>query len=160
MVIDCKTMREVIASLPVSGGGTKQSQMTLFALSLLTTFISVMLIFSGSMNAFGRSNERIAFSQESERDPFSLPSGVYLLYKAKTVQVTNAPSHLQRLKAILIGDYIRLALVDRHIVTVGDSINGEKVLEIKPDRVILGKGDKKRNLFLYQSPIPLKVEEK
>jgi hypothetical protein len=63
-------------------------------------------------------------------------------------------------KAILIADHIRLALIDRHIVTIGDSIHDEKVLEIKTDRVILGKGDKKRMLPLSQSPVPLTVEEK
>lgn len=106
------------------------------------------------------SKERIAFSQESGRDPFSLPSGVYLLSKAKIAPVTNALSHPQRVKAILISDYVRLALIDRYIVTVGDSINGEKILEIKPNQVILGKGKKKRILPLYQSPFSIKVEGK
>lgn len=127
---------------------------------LIAIFILIGAIFWGMSSTHVQLKESTAFSQESDRDPFSLPSGVYLLSRAKTVQLTNAHSHLQRLKAILIGDYIRLALIDRHIVTVGDSINGEKVLEIKPDRVILGKGNKKRNLLLHQSPIPLKVEEK
>ena len=69
------------------------------------------------------------------------------------------PSPL-KVKAILISDRIRLALIDRHIVTVGDSIQDEKVLEIKTDRVILGKGDQKRTLLLSQSPVLLTVEEK
>ena len=55
-----------------------------------------------------------------------------------------------RVKAILIGDHARLALIDRHIVTIGDSIHGEKVLEIKTDRVILGKGDKKDPSFISE----------
>jgi hypothetical protein len=127
---------------------------------LIITFILIGIIFAGSTSAYVQSKERIAFSQESGRDPFSLPSGVYLLSKAKTAAVTNALSHPQRVKAILISDYIRLALIDRHIVTVGDSINGEKILEIKPNQVILGKGNKKRTLPLYQSPFSFKVEEK
>lgn len=112
------------------------------------------------MSAYGQSKERIAFSQESGRDPFSLPSGVYLLSKAKTAPAANTFSIPQRVKAILISDYIRLALIDRHIVTVGDSINHEKVSDIKPDRVVLGKGNKKRILLLYQSPVIFRVEEK
>jgi hypothetical protein len=127
---------------------------------LIITFILIGIIFVGSTSAHVQLKERIAFSQESGRDPFSLPSGVYLLSKTKIAPVTNALSHPQRVKVILISDYIRLALIDRYIVTVGDSINGEKVLEIKPNQVILGKGNKKRALPLYQSPIPLKVEEK
>jgi predicted mannosyl-3-phosphoglycerate phosphatase (HAD superfamily) len=65
-----------------------------------------------------------------------------------------------KVKAILISDHVRLALIDRHIVTVGDSIHDEKILEIRTDRVILGKGDQKRTLLLSQSPVPLTVEER
>jgi hypothetical protein len=65
-----------------------------------------------------------------------------------------------KLKAILISDHIRLASIDRSIVTVGDLVNDEKVLEIRPDRVILGKEGKKRTLVLDQSPIKLTVEER
>jgi hypothetical protein len=45
-------------------------------------------------------------------------------------------------------------------VTAGDSIQDEKVLEIEKDRVILGKGNRKRTLLLSQSPVLLTVEEK
>ena len=112
----------------------------------------------------GQIKERIVLSQEGGRDPFLLPPGVHLLSK------TEGPSGVKGLlpktetdwgvKAILIADHIRLALIDRHIVTVGDSIRDEKVLEIKTDRVILGKGDQKRTLLLSQSPVSLTVEEK
>jgi hypothetical protein len=127
---------------------------------LIIPVILIGIIFTGSTSAYVQSKETIAFSQESGRDPFSLPSGVYLLSKAKTAAVTNAIAHPQRVKAIFISDYVRLALIDRHIVTVGDSINGEKILEIKPNQVILGKGNKKRTLPLYQSPFSFKVEGK
>jgi hypothetical protein len=53
-----------------------------------------------------------------------------------------------------------LALIDRHIVAVGDTIHDEKILEIKTDRVILGKGDQKRTLLLSQSAVLLTVEER
>ena len=108
-------------------------------------------------------NIAIGQSKEVGRDPFLLPPGVHLLSK------TGAPSGVKGLpprtepdrgvKAILIADHIRLALIDRHIVTVGDSIRDEKVLEINKDRVILGKGEQKRTLLLSQSPIPLTVEK-
>jgi hypothetical protein len=98
------------------------------------------------------------------RDPFSLPLGVRPLFKGEnrgeTATVTKGEeSKMGRVKAILISRHISLALVDRHIVKTGDSIDGEKVVEISPDQVILEKGGKKRTLFLYQSAIPLKVEE-
>jgi hypothetical protein len=62
-------------------------------------------------------------------------------------------------KAILISDRLRLASIDHQIVTVGDFIRDEKVLEIQKDRVVMGKGDKKRSLLLKQSPVRLTVEE-
>jgi len=129
----------------------------------------IFFIFSGiallhPIRANGQAKERTILSQESSRDPFLLPPGVYLLSKIESPQgmkgvftkaETDAP-----LKAILISDHIRLALIDRHIVTVGDPIHGEKVLEIRKDRVILGKGEQKKTLLLPQSPVPLTVEEK
>jgi hypothetical protein len=94
------------------------------------------------------------------RDPFSLPAGIHPLSKGETSTVTKKEESKEgRVKAILISKHIRLALIDRHIVTVGDSISGEKVVEIRPDQVILKKEGKKRALFLHQSAIPLKVEE-
>ena len=126
-------------------------------------------IFSGialldPIMANGQAKEKITLSQGSRRDPFLLPPGVYLLSKIGSPQgmggvspktETDAP-----LKAILIGDRIPLALIDRHILTVGDSIHGETILEIKTDRVVLGKGEQKRTLLLPQSPVLLTVEEK
>jgi len=135
---------------------------------MATVFIT-FFIFAGidllhPIRANGQAKERTISPQESRRDPFLLPSDVHLLSKIglspgmkgvfpKTE--TDAP-----VKAILIGDRIRLALIDHHIVTVGDSIHGEKVLEIKTDRVILGKGEQKKTLLLPQSPVLLTVEEK
>jgi hypothetical protein len=103
------------------------------------------------------------------RNPFFLPPGVHLLSKTNTAWVTREteskmetyPPNLspQSVRAILITEHIRLALIDQHIVTVGDKIKDEKILEIKKDQVILRKGDKKRTLLLSQSPLRLTVEE-
>jgi hypothetical protein len=65
-----------------------------------------------------------------------------------------------KVRAILISDKICLAAIGSQIVAVGDKLNGETILEIKNDRVILGKGDRKRTLHLHQSPVSLTVEEK
>lgn len=124
------------------------------------------------MGANGQSKGRTILSQGSGRDPFLLPSGVRLLSNIDTVWgIKGIPSKTEgkpndmlppplRVKAILIGDHVRLALINRHIVTVGDLIHDEKVLEIKMDRVILGKGDQKKTLLLSQSPVLLTVEER
>ena len=106
------------------------------------------------------------------RNPFLLPWGVYLLSKegatpvrkekaagpdAKLEEAEISPF---KVRAILISDQIRLATIGSQIVAVGDEINGEEILEIKKDQVILGKGDKKRTLHLQQSPLQLTIEEK
>ena len=140
---------------------------------ILILIIAIVFIGDGMalMNPIavnGQSKERSILSQESGRDPFLLPSRVHLLSKVGTASGTrggrsgtdNRPNEdPMKVKAILISDYVRLALIDRHIVTVGDSIRGEKILEIKTDRVTLGKGDRKRTLLLSQSPVALTVEE-
>ena len=132
------------------------------------TIITICILFGITLfdpiRIYGQSTGKISLFQESGRDPFVLPPGVYLLsekepalgkFENKVIDI--APLAL-KIKAILISDYIRLASIDRYIVTVGDSIYDEKVLEIKADQVVLGKGDKQRTIFLDQSPIKLTVE--
>ncbi|MBM4351638.1 MAG: hypothetical protein FJ106_17300 [Deltaproteobacteria bacterium] len=119
--------------------------------------------------SFGQPKKRTVVFQETRKDPFSLPSGVRLLSKEapvhedKKVTATVTPDIKPvetplKLKAILITDHVRLASIDRSIVTVGDFVNGDKVLEIRSDRVILEKESKKRTLVLDQSPVKLTVE--
>jgi hypothetical protein len=106
------------------------------------------------------------------RNPFLLPWGVYLLSKEGAAPVrkekaTGPDTKLEeietspfKVRAILISDQIRLATIGPQIVAVGDKLNDETILEIKKDRVILGKGDRKRTLHLQQSPLQLTIEEK
>jgi len=135
---------------------------------LAMTIISICTLFGITLfdpiGIYGQSTGKISLFQESGRDPFVLPPGVRLLsekepalgkFENKVIDI--APLAL-KIKAILISDYIRLASIDRYVVTVGDSIYDEKVLEIKADQVVLGKGDKQRTIFLDQSPIKLTVE--
>ena len=110
----------------------------------------------------------------SARDPFILPAGIRLLSKSDTPAVFKKPvtsgtlSTLEtkpkeiplKVSAILIGEHIRLASIDHHIVAVGDTIHDERILEIEKDRVVVGKGDKKRTLLLSQNSVQLTVEEK
>ena len=150
----------------------KQSQKVFLAMIFITTCILFGITLIDPTMASGQSRGKTGLSQESGRDPFVLPSGIRLLSKSDTNSVTKGASSTTEIKptdisplplkvnAILISDRIRLASIDRHIVTVGDSIHDERILEIKNDRVILGKGDKKRTLLLSQSPVQLTVEEK
>jgi hypothetical protein len=147
----------------------RQYQKLMMTMVFITIFILAGVTLMDPIAVNGQSKERITLSQESGRDPFLLPSGVHLLSKIGTALgarrgpsgMDNRPDeNLMKVKAILISDHARLALIDRHIVTVGDSIRGEKVLEIKTDRVTLGKGDQKRTLLLSQSPVRLTAEER
>jgi hypothetical protein len=135
-------------------------------------FIAIFILAGTSlMNpiaVYGQSRRTTIRSDETGRDPFLLPSGVHLLSKFGTASgARGGPSGTDnrpkedpfKVTAILISDHVRLALIDRHILTVGDSIRGEKVLEIETGQVILGKGDQKRALLLSQSPVLLTVQE-
>ncbi|MDI6762675.1 MAG: hypothetical protein QME83_06530 [Thermodesulfobacteriota bacterium] len=138
-------------------------------LILVTVFVSMTpLMETGEVHA--QLKKKPSLFQETRKDPFSLPPGVRLFSKEIPVQenkrILQATEEVKpvevplKLKAILIGDHVRLASIDRSIVTVGDLVNDEKVLEIRPDRVILGKEGKKRTILLEQSPVKLKVEER
>jgi len=145
----------------------KQSLKIILTVTVIATSILVGMTVIEPMRAHGQA--------KGERDPFLLPQGVRLLSKSDAALVTKGtPSALETkppetkpidipppltVKAVLMSDHVRLASIDGHIVSVGDSIGDEKVLEIEPDRVVLGKGDKRRTLLLSQSPIRLTVEE-
>ena len=152
----------------------KQSQKIVLALTFIAPFILFGITLIEPMMAYGQSIGKAGLSQESGKDPFVLPPGVRLLSKTDTNSVTKGavssgvtstteikPMETPlKVTAILVSDHIRLASVNGYIVTVGDSIHDKRVLEIKNDRVILGKGDKKRTLLLSQSPVQLTVEER
>jgi hypothetical protein len=135
-----------------------------FVLVSITAWILLGVSLAGPTMAYGQPTGKISLFQETGRDPFVLPPGVRLLSKNEPTlgKFENKPIDISplplKIKAILISDHLRLASIDRHIVTVGDLIFDEKVLEIKADQVVLGKGDKKRTIFLDQSPIKLTVE--
>jgi hypothetical protein len=142
------------------------------ALSLITISLWAGIILAEPIKARDELKRKASPSQERGKDPFQLPEGIRLLSKIDSVQEAKGttskseakPTDISppplKVKAILISDHIRLTSINRYIVKVGDSINGERVLEIKPDQVILGKEGKKRSIFLDQSPIKLTVEER
>jgi type II secretory pathway component PulC len=147
----------------------RPNQKIILVVSFVTIFILTGIPLTGPIEVNSQPKRGRVLSLESRKDPFSFPSGIRLhskeVHAPKDNKIPVAPEIKPvevplTLKAILITDHIRLASIDRSIVTVGDSINGEKLLEIKPDRVILGKEGKKRTLFLKQSPVKLTVEER
>lgn len=148
--------------------------------------LAIFFLLESSMeyiNAYGQPRWKIPPQKEKGRDPFLLPPSVRLIspggeekpFKKEAKREDRPSSQVVEssmgqlkepslptlsLKAILISDYIRLAAIDQEIVGEGGLIAGERVLEIHPDRVILGKGERRRTLYLPQSSVPLKVEEK
>ncbi len=86
------------------------------------------------------------------RNPFELPLGVQLRVGDEGGSAEAKKPHINKVNAILITDSRKLASIDHRVVAVGDLINGEKVLEIKPDRVILEKGNRKHVLTLEERP--------
>jgi hypothetical protein len=147
----------------------KDFLLTVFLLFSITTCILFEITLTEPKMGYGQSKLKPGLSPEDRRDPFSLPPRVHLRSRGDTLSVTKGSlstkeikpsSPSLKVKAILISDRIRLASIDRYIVTVGDSIRDEKILEIKNDRVILGKGNNLRTLLLYQSPIQITVEDR
>jgi hypothetical protein len=151
----------------------------------LTISVVLILMILGSFDtAFPQAETKEMLQKDEEapshkmsegarsRNPFLLPPGIYFLSKEGVgpVRKERAPgpdapleeTEISPLKvrAILISDQLRLATIGSHIVAVGDKLNDETILEIKNDRVILGKGDRKRTLHLHQSPVQLTIEEK
>jgi hypothetical protein len=158
----------------------KLSQESILTKVLAITFVMIWGIAAGWILASGQVGEitqddGVNVSQKKkiedgrQRNPFLLPRNIYLLsqegsparQKEGATKPDAKPQEMDSLKvkAILISGDIRLAQIGRHIVTMGDTINDEKVLKIRKDRVILGKGDKKRTLLLRQRPVRRAVEK-
>lgn len=87
------------------------------------------------------------------RNPFELPPGVELRVAEEGKSLEALKPRIKKVTAILITDSRKVASINHKVVAVGDLIDGEKVLEIKPDRVILEKGGRRHVIMLEQSPI-------
>ena len=152
----------------------KQFQKIMLTLILIVTSIVLGTALIEPTAVYCQPTGGISISRESRRDPFVLPPGIRLLSKEDTNASAKEPASSQtipkteikstsvplKVTAILVRDHIRLASIDGYIAAVGDFIHDEKILEIKSDRVVMGKGDKKRTLLLSQSPVQLTVEGK
>ena len=152
-----------------------------FLMIIVVVILMMLVSFDAAFPQAGK-KETVRIGEESpsrkkaagtpERNPFLLPLGVHLLSKGGGEPVqrgkpTEPRTQLEEsemspfsVRAILISDQIRLATIGPHIVAVGDKLHDETILEIKKDRVILGKGDRKRTLHLQQSPLQLTTDEK
>lgn len=87
------------------------------------------------------------------RDPFELPPGVKLKTTEEAKSANDIKSHVKKVTAILITDSRKVASINHKVVTIGDLIDGEKVLEIKPDRVVLENGNRRHVIMLEEGLI-------
>lgn len=63
-------------------------------------------------------------------------------------------------QAVLISNSSKVVIVNDHILTIGDFLGDERILEIKEDGIVLGKNGKKRVIKQRQPFIPIEVKEK
>ena len=87
------------------------------------------------------------------RDPFELPLGVELRTDVEEESPKAVKASIKKVTAILITDSRKVASINHKVVAVGDLIDGERVLEIRPDRVILEKDGRRQVIILEESPI-------
>ncbi len=93
------------------------------------------------------------------RDPFELPPGVKLKTTGEAEPANDIKSHVKKVTAILITDSRKVASINHKVVTIGDLIDGEKVLEIKPDRVVLENGGQRHVIMLEEGLIKWEKSE-
>jgi hypothetical protein len=85
--------------------------------------------------------------REIKRDPF-LPS--YMRLEARTSDVYTCEELGFSLSGIVWDPKNPVAIINGEVMHVGDSVDGKKILEIKKDRVILGEGEARYTVILWE----------
>ena len=97
------------------------------------------------------------------RNPFLTPEEIASLRQGKIRPRSGPPEELPHweVNTILVSDSRRIAILGNPTVTVtvGEWIGEEKVLEINPDNVVLGRSGIRRVIKLKESSVPLVVKE-
>lgn len=120
----------------------------------------------------GRKEEKPAESeiedvrQGWEKNPFALPSGIRLVRDKEkepepgATAIKTSETNLPELKvnSIFISNGRKLAIINNRVVTVGNELGNEKIIDIQRDRVIMGNANQKRTILLDQSPVSLTVK--
>jgi len=95
------------------------------------------------------------------RNPFLTREEIASLRKKKAPPPSpKAPIPQWELKSVMISGPDRVAIIDDHIVAVGDSLGDEKVLAINRDAVVLGGKRGKTVIKLKQPSVSIGTEEK
>ena len=77
----------------------------------------------------------------------------------KPVAATGGEAPVPVVRAIIMGRPKPVATVDGRVVTVGDKIGEEKVVEIREDSVVLEMGRDRRSLKIAESSAAIEVKE-
>lgn len=62
----------------------------------------------------------------------------------------------REVRAILMSEGRRMAMIDGRVVREGDLIGNERVLEIRPHAVVLGRGNRTRTVELQLPAVPIR----
>ena len=95
------------------------------------------------------------------RNPFLSKEEIRSLQKKETISMPSISPRCPHweVKSILISGSSKIATINEHIVTVGDFLGEEKVLEINEDSVVLGRDGKRRVIKPRQPSIHIRVKE-
>ncbi len=94
------------------------------------------------------------------RNPFLTPEEEVPLGDPARLPVRTPPGFAPlEVRAILISEERRIAMIDGHMVAEGDLIGEERVLEIRPHAVVLGKGKRTRTIEIEFPAIPVRSDD-
>jgi hypothetical protein len=145
------------APLQVEGGQTVVAQPTSVSPSSPSSPSSPL-----SKEELTRWRER--YSSAWRRDPFLTAAEEQALLspkaaptQSKTAAAAALPSYT--LKTILISEAGKVAALDGRLVGEGDPIGEERVVEIRPDGVVLERAGQRRTISLTGAATPITVTE-
>lgn len=104
------------------------------------------------------------------RNPFLTPAEEFMLArgirsKAEMEAEKESPkmplttATVLRLEAIIISDSRKIAIINNKPVTEGDLVEGERVVRILPNEVVLQKGNIQRRVAVQTPSIPLIIQK-
>ena len=93
------------------------------------------------------------------RNPFLTPSEAgYYSHITASYPGTEKGERADTINAILTGEAGKVAVINHIVVAEGDWIGGEQVAEIRPDSVLLQRGEEQRVIVIEESPVAITVE--
>jgi hypothetical protein len=152
--------RRPVAQAPILGGGPT-------ATTPPPTVVSVPSTGSSPASPLSRdelTRWRERYENAWRRDPFltSAEEQALLAPKAVTKPKTVAPPAplpSYKLKTILISETGKVAALDGRIVGEGERIGEERVVEIRPDGVVLERAGERRTISLAGGAAPITVTD-